>query len=68
MDRNYSFFNSLDRDKLKPPKAKVKAMAVIRDKYGRIVVDEAVFFDDEKLKKLKDEVRKNGGYTSGSNP
>lgn len=40
-------------------RGKVKAVAIIFDKYGRIVVDESTFLDDEKLRNLQEAV-KNG--------
>lgn len=42
--------------------------AIVRDKYGRIVVDEEVFRDPVKLEKLRQEVLKNGRNSSDGNP
>ena len=53
---------------MKTTQAKFRGMAVIRDQYGRIVVDDEIFYDEEKLKRLRDEVIKNGSYASGSDP
>jgi len=43
-----------------------KAYLIIRDKYGRIVVDESVFHDPKALEKLRQEVIKNVRNTSNS--
>ena len=43
-------------------KANFKAVAIVRDSLGRIVVDEAIFYDKDKLDKLREEVLKNGSY------
>lgn len=45
-----------------------KALAIVRDQYGRIVVDESVFHDPRRLEQLRNEVMKNGGNASNSNP
>jgi hypothetical protein len=45
-----------------------KAFAVVRDKYGRIVVDEAVFRDPAKLEQLRQEVIKNGSDSRDCGP
>jgi hypothetical protein len=50
------------------PKGKIKAVAVVRDRYGRIVVDDQVFHDKDKLELLRQEVLKNGSHPFGSNP
>lgn len=47
----------------------IKAFAIVYDRHGRIVLDKEAFQDKEKLEKLRQEVLKNGSYTSGnSNP
>ena len=46
---------------------KIAGMVIVRDRYGRIVVDEAIFYDDDKLKLLKQEVLKNGSYAPDRN-
>jgi hypothetical protein len=43
-----------------------KAIAIVRDKYGRIVLDERVFHDPEFLEQIRQEVIKNGGNASNS--
>ena len=53
---------------MKPTKAKFKGFAIVRDQHGRIVVDDSIFHDKEKLEQLRQEVLKNGSYTSRSNP
>ena len=68
MDASHSCYNDMDGNQLKLNRAKFNGIAIIRDQYGRIVVDEAIFFDDDKLTRLKDEVRKNGSYSLGSDP
>lgn len=45
-----------------------KAYVIVRDKYGRIVVDESIFHDEAKLLQLRQEVLKNGGYARNGNP
>lgn len=50
-----------------PKKAKVKGVVIVRDRYGRIVVDDSVFHDKEKLEMLRQEVIKNGSNASSSN-
>jgi hypothetical protein len=45
-----------------------KAYVIVRDKYGRIVVDESIFHDKAKLDELRNEVLKNGSYACNRNP
>lgn len=37
-----------------------KAVAIVRDRLGRIVVDDAVFFDPQRLEQIRQEVIKHG--------
>lgn len=46
--------------------SRFKAFAIVRDRLGRIVVDESIFHDIAKLEQLRMEVVKNGSYTSRS--
>lgn len=39
----------------------IGVVAIVRDRLGRIVVDDEVFFDKERLEQLRQEVIKNGG-------
>ena len=39
--------------------SELELVAVVRDKLGRVCLDEAVFFDDEKLQQIQEAV-KNG--------
>lgn len=48
--------------------SRFKAYAVVRDRLGRVVVDESIFHDKDKLEQLRMEVVKNGGNASHSNP
>lgn len=52
----------------KAQRAKFSAFAIVRDRYGRIVVDEEIFHDTAKLERLRQEVMKNDGFASDSNP
>ena len=52
---------------VKVSQADFKAIAIVRDKLGRVVVDEAVFHDKEKLDRLRAEIVKNGSHTLSSN-
>lgn len=40
-------------------KSEIKMLAVVRDKYGRICLDEGIFFDNERLLEFAEAV-KNG--------
>jgi hypothetical protein len=42
---------------------KIKLIGIVRDKLGRIVVDESVFHDKELLEKIRQEVIQNGRNT-----
>ena len=48
---------------MKATKSEFKGFAIVKDKYGRIVVDEEIFFDKQKLEQLRREVIKNGRNT-----
>lgn len=39
----------------------VSVVVIVRDRLGRIVVDDAVFRDKERLEQLRQEVCRNGG-------
>ena len=67
MDRNTKRRISMDRN-MKPTKGKLSAYAIVRDKHNRIVVSEEVFYDKDRLEKLRQEVLKNGSHSSHSNP
>lgn len=45
-----------------------KAYVIVRDKYGRIVVDESIFHDKDKLEFLRQEVIKDGCNARNCNP
>lgn len=53
---------------MKAPQGKISGLAIVRDKHGRIVVDDSIFHDEAKLEKLRQEVLKNGRNPSCSNP
>lgn len=48
--------------------ARWQLFAIVRDKLGRIVVDEEVFHDPQKLERLRQEVIKDGSNTRNRNP
>ena len=68
MDRDHKRIDNVDRN-MNAGIGSIKAFAIVYDRHGRIVLDKEVFQDKEKLEKLRQEVLKNGSYTSGnSNP
>ena len=55
-------------DAVKTEPCRFKAFAIVRDQYGRIVLDEHIFFNPELLELFRQEVIKDGGNASNSNP
>lgn len=49
-------------NKLNSGTGKVKVVAVVRDKHGRVVVEDHIFKDKDKLDQLRQAVIKNGSY------
>ncbi len=47
---------------VKPDDSEVQLVVVVRDQYGRICLDEEVFFDNERLSQIQEAV-KNGSNT-----
>lgn len=51
---------------MKVSKGKVKGYAVVRDRYGRIVLNDQIFYDKDALERIRQEVIKNGRNSSDS--
>lgn len=64
MDRASRALYGMDRD-LVPENSEIQLLAIVRDKYGRICLDESVFYNDDLLLEIAKAV-KDGGNTSGS--
>ena len=51
---------------MKSGAAKFKGFAIVRDQYGRIVMDESIFHDKDKLEIFRQEVVRNGNDSSSN--
>lgn len=70
MDYNIASDNDMDRNmtKMQVQPSRFKGIAVVRDRLGRIVMDESVFHDKDKLELFRQEIVRNGSHASCSNP
>lgn len=58
----------MDTDHMKTSLGKVKGFLLVKDKYGRIVVDEEIFHDTDRLLQLQQEVLKNASNPQYGDP
>jgi hypothetical protein len=54
--------------KMQVQSSRFNGIAIVRDRLGRVVMDESIFHNKEKLELFRQEIVKNGSHAFGGNP